>query len=252
MLFRSEEKGWAYFRQGDFQKSLAQTKTLLSPQFGEVVASESYFLQSLTQLRLCDYKAVLETHAIFKDKQKARIVEVQALTETGMNEAFAKVINKTDKFPLAGVEIADSLLHLPGLYFKDQELQTQLLNYKVAEKAIAVLNQNGSNMPKLQNSLEKMKQESFAKLKNRMSTLAQIETKENQKILSKLNLIEVETIQRIHTDMKMSESLYKKGKFKQTDEDQLVFMDDGRPWIDELDKYEVTAKACPQNIRRKM
>ena len=34
-----EEKGWAFFRQGDFEKTLAQTKTLMAPQFAEIANS---------------------------------------------------------------------------------------------------------------------------------------------------------------------------------------------------------------------
>lgn len=246
-----EERGWTYFRKNDSENAMAQTKTLLSPQFGEVVNSEAYFLQSLTQLKICDYKGVFETTQIFKEKQKKRIVDVQNLANTGNSEALDKVIANAGKFPLQVLDLGDSFLHLPVLYYKDLTFQSQLLRYKVSQKALETLKaQDG--MTKLQSTLEKMNQESLAKLKSRMMVLAQQETAENKKIIQKLNLIEVEAIQRIHTDLSLSDEVYSKGKFKKTDEDQLVFMDDGRPWIDELDKFEVSAKACPQNIRRKM
>ena len=61
-----EERGWSYFRQDDFEKALAQTKTLLSPQFIEIIDTEAFFLQSLSQLRICDYEGILETHRLFK------------------------------------------------------------------------------------------------------------------------------------------------------------------------------------------
>lgn len=247
-----EEKGWTYFRQDDSEKALAQSKTLLSPQFSEVVNSEAYFLQSLTQLKICDYKGIFATHQMFKEKQKNRIVDVQNLAKSGMNEAYAKVINTTDQFPLLAKDLGDSFLHMPVLYYKDLEVQSALLKFKVSQKALDILKAQESGFAKLQSTLTKLNQDSFAKLKSRMMELASDETKENTKIVQKLNLIEVEAIQRIHTDMSLNDELYKKGKFKETDEDKLVFMDDGRPWIDELDKYEVTAKSCPQGIRRKM
>ncbi|MDG0817515.1 hypothetical protein [Bdellovibrio svalbardensis] len=247
-----EEKGWNYFRQNDSEKALAQSKTLLSPQFSEVVGTEAYFLQSLTQLKICDYKGIFATHEMFKEKQKGRVVDVQKLASTGMNEAFAKVVAKADLFPLVAKDLGDSFLHLPVLYYKDLELQGQLLKFKVSQKALEVLKAEDGGMLKLQATLDKMNQDSFKKMKARLATLAEDETKENSKIVQKLNLIEVEAIQRIHTDLSLSKDLYSKGKFKDTQEDQLVFMDDGRPWIDELDKFEVSAKACPQGIRRKM
>ncbi|MFV3407376.1 tetratricopeptide repeat protein [Bdellovibrio bacteriovorus] len=246
-----EEKGWAYFRQNDSEKALAQTKTLVSPQFGEVVNSEAYFLRSLTQLRICDYKGVFETHEIFKERQKARILEVQNLSKTGMNAAFAKALTKVTSFPVKASDVAESLLDLPVLYYKDTELQGQMLRFKVAEKALEVLQNRGTH-PTLQSQVTKIQQDSLDKMKSRLKKLAQEETDANFRIVQKLNLIEVEAIQRIHTDMKLAQELYSKGDFKKTGEDQLVFMDDGRPWIDELDKYDVAAKTCPQNIRRKM
>lgn len=247
-----EEKGWNYYRQNDSEKALAQSKTLLSPQFAEVVGTEAYFLQSLTQLRICDYKGIFATHKMFKEKQKSRIVEVQKLAASGMNEAFAKIITSADQFPLVTKELGDSFLHLPTLYYKDLDLQSQLLRFKVSQKALEILKTQDSSMVKVQASLNKMNQDSFKKMKLRLALLAQKETKENSKIIQKLNLIEVEAIQRIHIDMALSKDIYSKGQFKQPKEDQLVFMDDGRPWIDELDKFEVAAKACPQDIRRKM
>ncbi|WP_374001149.1 hypothetical protein [Bdellovibrio bacteriovorus] len=246
-----EEKGWAYFRKNDAEKALAQTKTLISPQFGEVVNSEAYFLRSLTQLKICDYKGVFETHEAFKERQKNRVLEVQKLAETGMNESFAKVLSRTVNFPLKASDVAESLLTLPVLYYKDLDLQKEMLRFKVSEKALAIL-KDRNTQPTLQSQVSKIQQESFAKLKNRMKQLAKDESEANFRIVQKLNLIEVEAIHRIHTDMKLAQELYSKGDFNKTGEDQLVFMDDGRPWIDELDKYDVAAKTCPQNIRRKM
>jgi hypothetical protein len=89
-------------------------------------------------------------------------------------------------------------------------------------------------------------------MKTRLQKLATEETNDNVKVVQKLNLVEVEAIQRLHADVDLDKKLFVKGDYKKTTSDQLVFLDDGRPWIDELDKYEVRAKACPQNIRRKM
>lgn len=247
-----EEKGWNYFQQNDSEKALAQSKTLLSPQFAEVVQTEAYFLQSLSQLKICDYKGVFATHSMFKEKQKSRILDIQKLADSGMNEAFAKVINNINRFPLQARDLSDSFLHLPNLYYKDIELQSQLLRFKLTEKALNSLKSQSNASIKVQNLLGKINQESFAKMKTRMATLAHQEADENRKIIQKLNLIEVEAIQRIHTDLALNKDLYSKGQFKDVQDDQLVFMDDGHPWIDELDKFEVAAKACPQNIRRKM
>lgn len=246
-----EEKGWTYFRMNDSEKALAQSKTLISPQFAEIVNTEAYFLRSLTQLKLCDYKGVFETHQTFKEKQKERITAVQKMSAEGTTRAFLNVLNKIRHLPLQAPDVAESLPLLPVLYYKDLELQRQILRYKVSDRALQLL-QKYENPSSLHSRLVTLKTKSFQKMNARLKELAQEETLANQRILQKLNLIEVEAIQRMHADMSLNKNLYSKGDFKRTQEDQLVFMDDGKPWIDELDKYDVAAKACPQNIRRKM
>ena len=244
-----EEKGWAQFRKDNFEKALAQSKTLLAPQFAEIANSEAFLLQSLTQLKICDYKGVFETHQTFKEKQKNRVMEVQKLAQSGWNDSLTQFLKKADKFPLTLDDMGNAVTKLPLLIFKDVEFQKQALRFKASERAIGLL---GSKNPKLNQTLEKMNTDAFRALKNRVQELAQVETNENFKIIQKLNLVEVEAIQRIHTDLNLSEELYRKGQFQQVSDDQLVFMDDGKPWIDELDKFEVTAKTCAQGIRRKM
>lgn len=246
-----EEKGWAFFRQNNAEKALAQSKTLISPQFSEVVNSEAYLLQSLTQLKICDYKSIFETHQMFKDKQRNRIAEVQALSQSGFNDAFMNALKKADKFPVDAAEVGESLAHLPVLYYKDTALQREMLKFKVSQKAMEILRDNGSQA-KLQSQLDRINQDAFSKMKARLKVLAANETSDNKRIIAKLNLVEVEAIQRIHTDQNLANSAYTLNKFKKVGDDQLVFMDDGRPWIDELDKYDVATKACPQNVRRKM
>lgn len=250
-LHAVEEKAWTFYRQNQIDASLGQTKTLLAPQFAGYVGSEAYFLQSLANLKTCNYKEVFATNKLFKEKQKPRLVEIQNLSKTGMNDAMAKVMTTTETFPMKFAEVGDAANHLPQSFYKDVEFQRQLMRLKLTEKALAVLKAEGKSAS-LQASFEKTHAQSKANLLNRMKQLAAQETNDNFKIVQKLNLVEVEAIQRLHTDVELDKSLFKKGEFNETTSDQLVFVDDGRPWIDELDKYQVRAKACPQNIRRKM
>ena len=242
-----EERGWAQFRMGQFEKAMAQTKTLLAPQFAEVVNSEAYLLQSLSQLKICDYKGVFETHRMFKEKQKSRIVEIQNLSETGWNDAMTALMKTVDRFPMTLKDMGPTVQTLPGQIYKDVEFQKQALRFKATERALN-LAENSSLLAQL----ESQNDQAFKALKKRVRQLAQIESDANFATVQKLNLVEVEAIQRVHTDTGMADSMYKKSDFKKTNNDQLVFMDDGRPWIDELDKYEVSAKTCVQGLRRKM
>lgn len=246
-----EEKAWTYFRQNQLEAALAQVKTLLAPQFASYVGSESYFLQSLAQLKSCNYKEVFETTRLFKEKQKPRLANIQILSKTGMNEALKNVLSETDKFPMRFSDIGENAPRLPHLFFKDIEFQRQLLRYKLSEKALNALKADG-DISKLQSTFENIKATSAVQLQARIKQLAIQETNENFKIVQKLNLVEVEAIQRLHVDLEPGKSVFKKGQFNNTNSDQLIFADDGRPWIDELDKYEVRMNACTQNLRRKM
>lgn len=249
-----EEKGWAYYRQGSPEKAMAQAKTLLSPAFAETVSPEAYFLQSLSQLKICDYKGVFETHELFKKKQKDHIVQIQQLSENGLNENVVKVVSRAESFPLKLKSLGEEALSLPTMFHKDRQLQSELLKYKVSTAAMDVLNNAAvsSLQTRLLSSFEKMNKQSYAGISARIQELAKQETAANKKIIQKMNLAEVESIQRMHADIDLNDEAYSKGQFKKTSDDQLVFMDDGRPWIDELDKFEVISKACPTNLRRKM
>lgn len=244
-----EEKGWAFFRKGEFDKSLAQTKTLLAPQFAEIASTEAFLLQSLSQLKICDYKGLFETHQTFKEKQKARIMEVQALAKSGWNDSLTKFLKKADQFPLTMEDMGDSVSKLPLDIYKDIEFQKQALRFKASEKGIVFANAKNTTVLA---KLEKINDDAFRALKKRVQVLAQEETDENFKVIQKLNLVEVEAIQRVHTDQALTDDMYDKKTFNKVDADKLVFMDDGRPWIDELDKFEVATKSCAQGLRRKM
>ncbi|MBO9665199.1 MAG: hypothetical protein J7501_00095 [Bdellovibrio sp.] len=246
-----EEKGWAYFRKNDSEKAIAQSKTLISPQFAEVVNSEAFLLQSLANLKICNYKEVFNTTQMFKEKQRERIASVQILSKEGFSDSFINVLKKVNKFPLQASDVGESLVDMPVLYYKDLELQRQMLRFKVSQKAMEILRDNGTQA-KLQGQLDKINQEAFGKMKLRLKALASQETQDNKKVVAKLNLVEVEAIQRIHTDQQLDKKAFTENKFRETTDDQLVFMDDGKPWIDELDKYDVVTKSCPQNVRRKM
>jgi len=249
-----EEKGWAYHRQKSFQKSLAQTKTLLSQAFTPIVGAEPFFLQSLSQLKICDYKGILETHELFKKTQRQRLMDLRDLAVTGESPAAVSVVSKVDEFPMNFMTVGEESKSLPRLFYRDVPLQKALMTLKMSQFAIEEIERRQSVKvtSKQLAELKKTFKDSQNALKNRMKALADIENEENFKMVQKLNLIEVETIQRIHADQKLDQDSFKKGQFVQASADQMVFPDDGHPWIDELDKYEVRVNSCPENIRRKM
>jgi hypothetical protein len=255
-----EEKGWAYHLKGDFEKSLAQTKTLLSEPLVQVVGSEPFFLQDLSNLKICDYKSIFNTDQEYKDTQKQRVSAIEQLANQGSSEAMMTVAAKVENFPLTFDQVGQETKMLPRLFYRDLEVQKRLMQMKLTERGSALL-QNRMNsasdaekarLTKVVELLKKSNAQATAAYKARMQILAKTEDKQNRMMLQKLGLIEVETIERMHADQKMNRKDYSKGKFSEVTADQLVFPDDGHPWMDELDKYEVSANACPKNVRRKM
>lgn len=255
-----EEKGWAYHLKGDFEKSLAQTKTLLSQPLVQVVGSEPFFLQDLSNLKICDYKSIFSTDQEYKDTQKQRVSAIEQLATKGSSEAMMTVVTKAESFPLTFDQVGQETKSLPRLFYRDLEVQKRLMQMKLTDRGSALLQErmNSANdaekarLSKVVELLKKSNAQATAAYKARMQTLAKTEDKQNRMMLQKLGLIEVETIERMHADKEMNHKDYSKGNFSKVTTDQLVFPDDGNPWMDELDKYEVSANACPKNVRRKM
>lgn len=102
-----EEKAWAQYQLKNTGKSLAVLKTLTNPVFSDEVAPEVYFLQSLNQLKTCDYLAVFKTIDQFKKAARAPLVEAEQKANAGDRAAKAKVKEYSQtisKLQLAEVE----------------------------------------------------------------------------------------------------------------------------------------------------
>lgn len=254
-----EEKGWAYLRLGQTDRALAQTKTLLSPTFRGIVGTEPFFLQSLTQLKVCDYVSILETHKLLKDSQRERLAALQALAESGESKDLAAVVARADRFPLKLSDLGENAAMLPRLFHRDLRAQSAILRLKLSQAGVPVLRESAASntrfrtlaMKQIQR-LQRAEAQARRDLRERVKALAARETEQNFELLQKINVIEVETIQRVHIDQELDKNLYSKGEFTEAGTDQLVFVDDGHPWIDELDKFQVKLNACPGKVRRKM
>lgn len=254
-----EEKGWAFYRQGLTDRSMAQAKTLLSPTFRGIVGTEPFYLQSLSQLKVCDYVSVLETHKLLRESQRERMVSIQELADKGDSPAVQTVLRRTDRFPLTLADLGDQASTLPRQFHRDVQVQKAMLQIRLAEAAIPVLQESAAQNPRYRSlsmrqirRMQNLASKGRRDLAARTRTLGERETSENFDLLQKINIIEVETIQRVHIDQSLDRALYSKGEFSKTSVDHLVFLDDGHPWIDELDKFQVRLNACPGKVRRKM
>lgn len=249
-----EEKAWAYYRMNQVEKALANIKTLTGPVFSPVAGSEAFFLQSLAHLKICDYKSILSTHEEFKKTQRDRIQEMQNLADGKASSSLTDLLAKADEFPLTVKSVGQNARLLPKLFFRDQEVLKAALQIKMAEAGLPVLKAAASKTKEVQKAiaqLESNQKSAQLSLKKRIKELAQAETNDNFKMIQKINLIEVETIQRVHTDQANDVKKYAKSEEQKVGADDLVFVDDGHPWIDEVDKYQMQVNSCP-SLRRRM
>lgn len=102
-----EEKAWTQYHLKNTGKSLAILKTLTNPLFADEVSPEVYFLQSLNQLKICDYLAVFKTIDQFKRVAREPLAAVEQKANLGDAQAKAKVRQYSDtitKLQLVEVE----------------------------------------------------------------------------------------------------------------------------------------------------
>jgi hypothetical protein len=253
-----EERAWGHLREGRVNQALALSRTLMVEPFVRIAGTEPFFLQSLAQLRVCDYKGILKTHSTFKDTQRERLLELQALSTRGQSPHLDTALARVDLFPVRGVDIGEPLRNLPRLFYRDRALMAAVFATRLetsARPVLAQLRASGlatAQRTRFETQLNRRLQRAPSEMRERMKILAARETQQSHRLVQKLNLIEVELVQRLHVDGQLPKESFSRGEFANTNSDQLVFPDDGRPWIDEVDKYEVRLNACPRNVRRRM
>jgi tetratricopeptide (TPR) repeat protein len=77
-----EETAWAEFRLGRPEETIAKLKTVINPVFKNESTSEAYFLLSLAQLRVCDFKSVFKTIELFKKNFAETAKQLEATNKT--------------------------------------------------------------------------------------------------------------------------------------------------------------------------
>jgi hypothetical protein len=212
-----EEKAWAYMRMDQYDKALAELKTLTSPVFAGLVGTEPFLMKALIYLRSCDYVGVFDSLKEFKTLKKNQLAAIQNLAKTGANEASGAAMQKWMQNPDDWRKLGPDLNSLPLLFFHDREM------------------------------LRLAKSKDLGGLQRRLQDLAKVDQADNFRVVQKLNLIEIEAIQRVHLATKFDRV---QGAKVERDADDLVFKDDGDVWIDELNSYRAQLDRCERKSGR--
>jgi hypothetical protein len=89
-----EEKAEVTARKGEYASALGILQTTLAPQFQDRVHPETYFVASLTHLKICDYPGVFKVNQQFKENMKPRLAKWRVQAAHGDAQAKA-AINET-------------------------------------------------------------------------------------------------------------------------------------------------------------
>lgn len=209
-----EERAWAHFHLNEHDRSLGLLKTLLAPPLKNEIGPEPYLQTALLQLHLCSYEELFKTFKRFKEDFRPRHAALTELSKNGTSMAFGLAVERaraSGRFDrtIAGPEVSV----LPRLFYRDAILA-------------ASVKKNLS-------------------LNARIKVLALRDVKEIDSTLRRMHLIEVEAVQRMHSQLHLADAK-KTGPGITRDANTLVFPDDeNEVWLDELDKYRVNAKGCP-------
>lgn len=214
-----EEKAWAYMHLQQYDKVLAETRTLTSPVITNLIGAEPFLLQALAQLKICDYVSVFQTLKEFKSLKRNQISAIQDIAKKKSNAVSKQVLQTWMINVDDWKQIGPQLGMMPQLFYHD---------------IVMVRAAKAKNMT----AMEK-----------RLQELAVQENNENFRILQKLNLIEVESVQRVHIATEFNR---KQGETVEKNSDNLVFKDSNEVWLDELDSYQATVNRCKQKTGRTM
>lgn len=218
-LLALEEKAWAQMHLEKYDKVLSQARTLTSPALSALTGTEPYLLQALAQLKICDYVGVFKTLKDFKKLKREQVEAIQELAKKGKNTVSQVAVQKWSTNTDDWKQLGPMLSQLPQLFYRDEIM------------------------------LRSAKAKNYEAMEKRLQELAAEENNENFRILQKLNLIEVETIQRVHVETKLTGlqgEKIEKGKY------DLVFKDTNEIWLDELDSYQATINRCQKKSGRSM
>lgn len=202
-----EEKAWAYTRMQDYEKALAQLKSILNPVFLPYVGPESIMLASFIDLKICNYKGVFDKIKLFKNEMLPRVEALEALTKDPSAPVALSLTSKMSQGNVTGGMLGRDLTKLPRYSYRDKLL---------------------------------------LKSPKRMSLLAKNDLEEISKNLKKMKILEIEVIQRSYaydkslTDKDLDFESAPKDALEFPTSDK----PNQEVWLDEIGNYEVKTQKC--------
>jgi tetratricopeptide (TPR) repeat protein len=245
-----EEKAWIYARLNNFERALGEMKTALSPAFASQVGPESYFLATLANLKVCDYASIFDILKTFKERNQARILEIQKLATTGHNQTSDQALVKLENGVETWADLGPDLDKVPRFVNRDETLNRAISLQRMGhqQKAeITKLTSENSYYSAFASSADQTSKNLEQRAPLRLKVLAQADVAEMKKNLMKLQLVDAEAVHRMHVGQTYAQEV-KGGTEKSKVKDTIEFpYENNEIWLDEIDHYQASTKGCPVN-----
>ncbi len=265
-----EEMGWAYIRKGQPQNTLALMKTIMIPEFSGFVGPESVFLNSLAQLKICDYPGVAQSLKTYRSRFRPKASKLMALIESADQKVVRSFIERMKEKRVTLRELGGEATELPRFITRDEILAHQIRiqarlekEAKLAGELYAQSLSGGTGQVGFQASIERFRksvEKRATQAKNatlsRVQRLAKDELGEIQRILDKLHIVEAELIQQLSLAERVVAANtdkidIKKGTTGSQSPDRLTFPFEGEIWFDEVSNYKIDVKkGCQAKKKR--
>ncbi len=256
-----EEIAWSYIRKGEPQNAIAVTRGLTGDTFKTQVRAETFFVDSLSHLKICDYPSVVKTLEAFPKNFKERTKALEALTKSQTTPAANKAIDLLKVQKISFQDLGTEANSLPRLLVRDDRVrdyakaafyfdQEAARASELYAKSLALTGLQGY-FENLQKRFQEKANASQTAALSRVKELAATEVFETKEILRKMHIVEAEVIQQVamaDTLAKNSASAdvsVKKGSTGGKSAETLKFPADDETWFDEIGSYKVDVKkAC--------
>lgn len=203
----AEEKAWAHVRLNQFDKALAELKSVLNPVFLPFVGPEAIMLAAFIDLKTCNYKGVFEKIALYKKEMLPRVEALEAIRSQTKSDVVTRWTEKMKTGSVTAAEVGSDITKLPRFFYRDKRAATDA---------------------------------------RRASLLAKKDLEDISKNLKKMKIIEIEVVQRSFAfDQSLTDKKLKFGKVDKNN--QMTFpdeLDSREVWLDEIGNYEVKTQVC--------
>ncbi len=251
-----EEIAWSYIRKGEPQNAMAVTNGLVKPSVSSVVGPETYFVHSLSQLKVCNYTGVAESLDSFSKVFKKRTLDLRQLATSSDTQQIEKVIEVMKTKEITYKDLGAQGIKFPSLMTRDTTISDLAKaqgileeESKFAEKVYAQsLEQTGlqGTFEKLKNDINQRAFKAKTASIQRIRDLAKAEVEDTRNILKKMHIIEAEIIQQSMVAEKIAKNAgtaaEKNGSTGAKGEDALKFPNETEFWFDEISSYKIDVK----------